>query len=70
MKTIITTVALVSALMSGVAVAGTVSTELDYLGQGVELSSGSHFTSKEHVSIDSANLPDNTLSSDVYAGSN
>lgn len=70
MKTIITTAAFVSVLMSGTAFSGTVNNEIGQLGQSTDILNGSHFVSKELVSVDSANLPENNLSADVYLGNN
>lgn len=69
MKTLLTTFALASALVSGSAAAATVSVELNSFDGSTAIESNSHYSSKELVNIDGANLPHNNYGSDLYIGS-
>ena len=69
MKLLITTIALTSALAAGAASAST-NFEVGQLGGGTTIQTGSHYSSKELVTVDSANLPINSYGSELFIGSN
>jgi hypothetical protein len=69
MKTLITTIALTSALAAGAASAST-NFELGQLGGGTSIKAGSHYSNEELVTVDSANLPTNSYGSELFIGSN
>ncbi|MDO6420274.1 hypothetical protein Q4508_17090 [Amphritea sp. 2_MG-2023] len=67
MKTLITTIALASTLAAGTASA--TNFEVGQLGGGIQIQSGSHYSSEELVTIDHANLPTNHYGSELFIGS-
>ena len=67
MKAIVTTVALTSALIAGTASAASV--QQSHYGEGTAISSASHYSSVEQVSIDGANLGSNAGATGLYIGS-
>lgn len=69
MKLLITTIALTSALAAGAASAST-NFEVGQLGGGTTIQIGSQYNNKELVTVDSANLPTNSYSSELFIGSN
>ncbi|WP_432472552.1 hypothetical protein [Amphritea sp. HPY] len=68
MKTLITTIALTSALVAGSAVAAG-SVQLEQLGGGIAFDSRSHYSSKELVTIDGANVSRGHFGEELYSGS-
>ncbi|WP_432472553.1 hypothetical protein [Amphritea sp. HPY] len=68
MKTLISTIALTSALVAGSAVAAG-SVQLEQLGGGTAIDSHSHFSGKELVMTDGANIPRGHFGEDLYSGS-
>ncbi|WP_290702280.1 hypothetical protein [Amphritea sp.] len=73
MKLLITTIALTSALTAGAASASASAStnfEVGQLGGGTTIQTGSHYSNKELVTVDSANLPTNSYGSELFVGSN
>jgi len=67
MKTVITTVALASALIAGTASAASV--QQSNYGEGIGFETASHYSSVEQVTIDGANLESNAGAAGLYIGS-
>lgn len=67
MKTVLTTVALASALIAGTASAASV--QQSHYGEGIGIETASHYSSIEKVTIDGANLDGNTDATGLYIGS-
>lgn len=67
MKSIISTIALSLVLVAGAASAS-INFEVEQLSDGTTIQTGSHYSSKELITIHSANLQSNNHRSDLLVG--
>jgi len=69
MKKMLTSAAIVAALASSSAFAGSASVQQSYLGGGTDISSAATFHNQHQVTVENANLPSNDAMDGLYIGS-